>query len=151
MVGVGPPTGTDDAPLSTAPGAGMQYMHSRSVIHRDLKSPNVLLATDSVLKISDFGTCRHDFGRSTKMSVIGTCAWVRATHRHTSRVQSTVTADHALQMAPEMIRHEPCSSRVDVWSFGVVLWELLSGEVPYKVRGTRNQSDRTVLCGMGPA
>ncbi len=37
-------------------------------------------------------------------------------------------------MAPEMIRNEPCSARVDVWSYGVVLWELLSGEVPYKVR-----------------
>lgn len=35
-------------------------------------------------------------------------------------------------MAPEIIRNEPCSEKVDIWSYGVVLWELLSGEIPYK-------------------
>jgi len=35
-------------------------------------------------------------------------------------------------MAPEVIRNEPCSEKVDIWSYGVVLWELLSGEIPYK-------------------
>ena len=35
-------------------------------------------------------------------------------------------------MAPEIIRNEPCSEKVDIWSYGVVLWELLTGESPYK-------------------
>jgi mitogen-activated protein kinase kinase kinase 13 len=35
-------------------------------------------------------------------------------------------------MAPEIIKNEPCSDKVDIWSFGVVLWELLTQEIPYK-------------------
>ncbi|XP_063951496.1 mitogen-activated protein kinase kinase kinase 13-like [Lytechinus pictus] len=89
---------------------GMHYLHAHKIIHRDLKSPNVLVANNDILKISDFGTSREWNEKSTKMSFAGTVAW----------------------MAPEVIRNEPCSEKVDVWSFGVVLWELLTGEMPYK-------------------
>lgn len=90
--------------------AGMLYLHGHKIIHRDLKSPNVLIAANDIIKISDFGTSREWNEKSTKMSFAGTVAW----------------------MAPEVIRNEPCSEKVDVWSFGVVLWELLVHEVPYK-------------------
>ncbi|XP_063410984.1 mitogen-activated protein kinase kinase kinase 13-like isoform X2 [Mytilus trossulus] len=90
--------------------SGMNYLHSHKIIHRDLKSPNVLVAKNDIVKISDFGTSRTWNEKSTKMSFAGTVAW----------------------MAPEVIRNEPCSEKVDIWSFGVVLWELLSGEIPYK-------------------
>ncbi|XP_014612785.1 PREDICTED: serine/threonine-protein kinase 3 isoform X4 [Polistes canadensis] len=90
--------------------AGMAYLHSHKIIHRDLKSPNVLIGQGEVVKISDFGTSREWNEISTRMSFAGTVAW----------------------MAPEIIRNEPCSEKVDIWSYGVVLWELLSGEVPYK-------------------
>ncbi|KAK0177597.1 hypothetical protein PV328_001634 [Microctonus aethiopoides] len=89
---------------------GMTYLHSHKIIHRDLKSPNVLIGRDEVVKISDFGTSREWNEISTKMSFAGTVSW----------------------MAPEIIRNEPCSEKVDIWSYGVVLWELLSGEIPYK-------------------
>lgn len=71
---------------------------------------SVLIAKDEIVKISDFGTSREWNEVSTKMSFAGTVAW----------------------MAPEIIRNEPCSEKVDIWSYGVVLWELLSCEVPYK-------------------
>ncbi|XP_077072880.1 mitogen-activated protein kinase kinase kinase 13 isoform X1 [Siphateles boraxobius] len=90
--------------------SGMNYLHLHKIIHRDLKSPNVLVTQNDGVKISDFGTSKELSDKSTKMSFAGTVAW----------------------MAPEVIRNEPVSEKVDIWSFGVVLWELLTGEIPYK-------------------
>ena len=74
---------------------------------------SVLIGRNEVIKISDFGTSKTWGGeRSTCMSFAGTVAW----------------------MAPEVIRNEPCNEKVDIWSFGVCLWELLNCEVPYRVR-----------------
>ncbi|CAG9855934.1 unnamed protein product [Phyllotreta striolata] len=88
---------------------GMQYLHSHKIIHRDLKSPNVLIGKDEIIKISDFGTSRTWNGVSEKMTFAGTVAW----------------------MAPEAIQELACSEKVDIWSYGVVLWELITCEVPY--------------------
>lgn len=101
---------------------GMQYLHSHKIIHRDLKSPNILIADNEVIKISDFGTSREWNEISTKMSFAGTVAW----------------------MAPEVIRNEPCNEKVDIWSYGVVLWELLTCEVPYK-----NVDSSQIIFGVG--
>ncbi|RVE50697.1 hypothetical protein evm_004607 [Chilo suppressalis] len=101
---------------------GMTYLHNHKIIHRDLKSPNILIADNLVVKVSDFGTSREWNDVSTIMSFTGTVAW----------------------MAPEVIRHEPCSERVDVWSYGVVLWELLTQEVPYK-----NLETHAIMWGVG--
>ncbi|XP_003747226.1 mitogen-activated protein kinase kinase kinase 12 [Galendromus occidentalis] len=90
--------------------AGMQYLHTNKIIHRDLKSPNILIGYNEILKITDFGTSKTLGETSAPMSFAGTVAW----------------------MAPEVIRQEPCSEKVDIWSYGVVLWELLTCEVPYK-------------------
>lgn len=74
------------------------------------------------MKVSDFGTSREWDNVSAIMSFTGTVAW----------------------MAPEVIRHEPCSERVDVWSYGVVLWEMLTQEVPYK-----NMETHAIMWGVG--
>ncbi|XP_026134840.1 mitogen-activated protein kinase kinase kinase 21-like isoform X2 [Carassius auratus] len=99
---------------------GMQYLHEETVvpiIHRDLKSSNILLLetieNDDIgrktLKITDFGLAR-EWHKTTKMSAAGTYSW----------------------MAPEVIKCSLFSKGSDVWSYGVLLWELLTGEVPYR-------------------
>lgn len=104
--------------------AGMHYLHQHKIIHRDLKSPNVLIGQGELVKISDFGTSKEWNEKSTKMSFAGTVQW----------------------MAPEIIRNEPCSEKVDIWSFGVVLWELLTCETPY-----RDVDSSAVIWGVGSA
>ncbi|XP_032812977.2 uncharacterized protein LOC116943840 isoform X1 [Petromyzon marinus] len=101
---------------------GMSYLHLHKIIHRDLKSPNVLITHDDEVKISDFGTSKEMREKSTRMSFAGTVAW----------------------MAPEVIRNEPVSEKVDIWSFGVVLWELLTGEIPY-----RDVDSSAIIWGVG--
>ncbi|KAG7509982.1 mitogen-activated protein kinase kinase kinase 9 [Solea senegalensis] len=99
---------------------GMYYLHSQAIvpiIHRDLKSSNILILervemedlSNKTLKITDFGLAR-EWHRTTKMSAAGTYAW----------------------MAPEVIRSSMFSKGSDVWSYGVLLWELLTGEVPFR-------------------
>ncbi|KAK0163477.1 hypothetical protein PV327_007152 [Microctonus hyperodae] len=99
---------------------GMDYLHNKapiSLIHRDLKSSNVLLSEPienedlqcKTLKITDFGLAREVY-KTTRMSAAGTYAW----------------------MAPEVIKQSTFSKASDVWSYGVLLWELLTGETPYK-------------------
>uniref|UniRef100_A0A1B6CWA2 mitogen-activated protein kinase kinase kinase n=1 Tax=Clastoptera arizonana TaxID=38151 RepID=A0A1B6CWA2_9HEMI len=99
---------------------GMDYLHNKapiSLIHRDLKSSNVLLSEPienddlqyKTLKITDFGLAREVY-KTTRMSAAGTYAW----------------------MAPEVIKTSTFSKASDVWSYGVLLWELLTGETPYK-------------------
>ncbi|XP_071395759.1 mitogen-activated protein kinase kinase kinase 9-like [Centroberyx affinis] len=98
----------------------MHYLHSQAIvpiIHRDLKSSNILILervemedlSNKTLKITDFGLAR-EWHRTTKMSAAGTYAW----------------------MAPEVIRSSTFSKGSDVWSYGVLLWELLTGEVPFR-------------------
>uniref|UniRef100_A0A6I8N0B6 Mitogen-activated protein kinase kinase kinase n=3 Tax=Ornithorhynchus anatinus TaxID=9258 RepID=A0A6I8N0B6_ORNAN len=99
---------------------GMNYLHDEAVvpiIHRDLKSSNILILEkvdsnhlgNKTLKITDFGLAR-EWHKTTKMSAAGTYAW----------------------MAPEVIRSSLFSKGSDVWSYGVLLWELLTGEVPFR-------------------
>lgn len=93
---------------------------NKPLLQRTLFS--ILIADNLVVKVSDFGTSRVWNDVSAVMSFTGTVAW----------------------MAPEVIRHEPCSERVDVWSYGVLLWELLTQEVPYK-----NLETNAIMWGVG--
>jgi len=87
---------------------GMAYLHSRSIIHRDLKPSNVLLSRDHRAKIADFGMSIANTGQELTAET--------GTYRY---------------MAPEVIRHESYSSNADVYSFGLVLWQLITREVPF--------------------
>lgn len=89
---------------------GMEYLHSQGVIHRDLKSNNLLLNDEMRVKVADFGTsCLETQCRESKGNT-GTYRW----------------------MAPEMIKEKPCTRKVDVYSFGIVLWELTTALLPFQ-------------------
>ena len=89
---------------------GMLYLHSQGVIHRDLKSHNLLLNDEMRVNVADFGTsCLETQSRASKGNA-GTYRW----------------------MAPEMIEERPYTRKVDVYSFGIVLWELTTALVPFQ-------------------
>lgn len=86
---------------------GMYYLHQRNIIHRDLKTANLLLDENSNVKIGDFGVARIMSQTGCMTAETGTYRW----------------------MAPEVIEHRPYDCKADVFSFGILLWELLTGDV----------------------
>ncbi|KAG6551695.1 hypothetical protein Mapa_006784 [Marchantia paleacea] len=91
---------------------GMNYLHHRSppILHRDLKSSNLLVTENWKVKVGDFGLSRlKNSSFLTRMSDKGTAQW----------------------MAPEVLRNEPFSEKSDVYSFGVILWELATRQIPW--------------------
>jgi serine/threonine protein kinase len=89
---------------------GMQFLHSCHIVHRDLKSLNILLDANYRIRICDFGFSRYASDDSPMTQNLGTPHW----------------------MAPEVLaKGSNYTSKVDVYAFGIVLWELATGETPY--------------------
>ena len=102
----------------------MAHAHERGVIHRDLKTPNVIVMPGGRVKVLDFGLAKHMTPGEITLK---------------TQSISTLTSEGAIvgtmhYMAPELFRGEPADARSDIWALGVVLYEMSNGKRPFRGR-----------------
>ena len=101
--------------------AGIYFLHKNGFIHRDLKPENLLVGSDNVLKICDFGWCvEAQIGNETDEA---------GNNFDEQRNTFCGTLEY---MAPEMITSKPHNHQIDVWSLGILLYELVHGRAPFR-------------------
>jgi serine/threonine-protein kinase len=111
VVKAGPLTTGEMLKIAIQVGIGLQAAHKKGIVHRDIKPENVMMTSEGVAKIVDFGLARSAEGSGpASHSVYGSLAY----------------------MSPEQVRGEQTDHSTDIWSFGVVLYEMVTGQLPFR-------------------
>jgi serine/threonine protein kinase len=114
---------------------GLEYAHEKGIVHRDLKPANLKITSEGVVKILDFGLAKAAEGTSVTGNPVGS---------PTPALPVTETGlilGTAAYLAPEQARGQMADRRVDIWAFGVVLYEMLAGR---QLFGAETVSDTLV-------
>jgi Tol biopolymer transport system component len=104
----------------------LEEAHNKGIVHRDLKPANVKLTPDGKVKVLDFGLAKAWSGEAADGSSSSSALSQSPTMANTGTVAGLILGT-AAYMSPEQARGKPVDKRADVWSFGVLLWEMLTG------------------------
>jgi len=104
--------------------SALAHAHERGVVHRDLKSANVVITPEGQAKVLDFGLARR----------LGNADLAEVTRSTGSLSAAGEIAGTLHYMAPEVLRGEPTDGRSDIWALGVVLYEMAAGKLPFEGR-----------------
>lgn len=125
--------------LARAMADGLDYLHTHwhesiSIIHRDLKPDNIGFTSDGNIKLFDFGLC----------------SVVRSSKNSQDTFEMTGNTGTLRYMAPEVALAKPYNQSVDTYSFGIILWQIVKGKVPFSGLGRRTYMENVVVGGERP-
>ena len=131
LIGQGPMTIEDALPIAQQIADALEAAHEQGIIHRDLKPANVKVKDDGTVKVLDFGLAKaldpsyvaQGFSPASASPTVSLTA---------AATQMGMVIGTAAYMSPEQARGKPVDKRADIWAFGVVLYEMLTGARPFQ-------------------
>lgn len=117
--------------------SAIYFLHKNKLAHRDIKPENLLLDENNNIKLADFGWCDYFNHRDSRMSIT-------TKDSNNKKCFNDVCGTYEY-MAPEIVKEEAYDEKVDIWSLGVLLYELLHGKSPYIDNTTDNKTNNVNL------